>query len=157
MSGERKKMNIDEIRKDLSVLSFTVVLVQFVDILIVLFTPMKESFPSFTVYFVLFNIALVFFLWIIITDVQWRFAMLFVGGAMAMEYFAKLAGLKNPTEAKFIAGFGILMLAFSVVSFLKFRKSPYYYILRDEKGFMWLKMAVVAYAGLFVVANFLGI
>ena len=150
-------MNIDEIRKDLSVLSFAVVLIQFVDLLIVILTPMKESFPPFTVYFVLFNIALVFFLWIIVTDVQWRFAMLFVAGAMAMEYFAKLAGLKNPAEAKFIAAFGILMLIFSVVSFLKFRKSPYFYILGDDKGFMRLKMMVVAYAALFVVANFLGI
>ncbi len=150
-------MNIDDIRKDLSVLSFAVVVIQFVDLLIVIFTPMKESFPSFTAYFVLFNIALVFFFWIIVTDVQWRFAMLFVAGAMAMEYFAKLAGLKNPTEAKFIAAFGILMLVFSVVSLLRFRKAPYFYILGDEKGFMRLKMAVTAYAGLFVVANFLGI
>jgi hypothetical protein len=150
-------MNIDDIRKDLAVLSFTVMVIQLADLLIVLFTPMKESFPSFTVYFVLFNIALVFFLWLVVTDVQWRFAMLFVGGAMAMEYFAKLAGLKNPVEAKFIAAFGILMLVFTTVSLLRFRKAPYYYILKDEKGFMWLKIAVVSYAGLFVVANFLGI
>ena len=150
-------MNIDDIRKDLSVLSFAIVVIQFVDILIVLFTPMRQSFPSFTVYFVLFNIALVFFFWMIVTDVQWRFAMLFVGGAMAMEYFAKLAGMKNPTEAKFIAAFAILMLAFSTVSLLRFRKSPFYRVIQDEKGFMRLKMAVVAYAALFVVANFLGI
>jgi len=141
----------------MSILSFAVALIQFVDILLVLFTPMKKSFPSFTVYIVLLNIALVFFLWIIVTDVQWRFAMLFVGGAMAMEYFAKLAGINKPVEGKFIAAFGILLLVFTVVSLLRFRKSPFYRILQDEKGFMRLKILVGAYAGLFVVANFLGI
>lgn len=150
-------MNIDEYRKDLSVLSFIIMGIQLVDILILLFTPMKESFPSFTVYFVLFNIALSFFFWIIVTDVQWRFAMLFVGGAIAMEYFAKLAGMKNPTEAKFIAAFGILMLLFTCVSLLRFRKSPFFRVLKDEKGYRWLQMAVVSMAALFVVANFLGI
>lgn len=149
-------INIDDIRRDLCFLAFAVVLIQFVDLLLVILTPMKTGFPSFTVFFVLFNIALAFFLWIIVTDIHWRLGMLFVGCAMVIEYLARLAGLKNPLEAKLTAAFGILMLAFAVVSLLKFRKSPIYRILKDEKGFMRLKMAVVAYAGLFVVANFLG-
>ena len=150
-------MNIDDYRKDLSFLSFAILGIQFVDILIILVTPMKESLPPVGAYIVLFNIALIFFFWIIVTDVQWRFAMLFVGGAAAMEYFSKLAGLKNPVEAKFIAAFAILLLIFTLVSLLRFRKAPFYRVLHDEKGYRWLQIAVVSMAALFVLANFLGI
>jgi hypothetical protein len=83
--------------------------------------------------------------------------MLFVAGATAMEYFAKLAGLKNPTEAKFIAAFAILLLAFTLVSLRRFRKAPFYRVLYDEKGYRWLQIAVVSMAVLFIVGNFLGI
>ena len=154
---ERKEMNIDDYRKRLSYLSFAILGIELIDILIILFTPMKESLPSVGVYIVLFNVALVFFFWIIVTDVQWRFAMLFVGAATAMEYFSKLAGIKNPVEAKFIAALAVLLLVFTAVSLRRFRHAPYYRVLNDEKGYMWLKRAVASQAVLFVVANFLGI
>ena len=150
-------MNIDDYRKRLSYLSFAIFGIELIDILITLFTPMKESLPSVGAYIVLISVALSFFFWIIVTDVQWRFAMLFVAGATAMEYFSKLSGLKNPTEAKFIAAFAILLLLFTLVSLLRFRKAPYYRVLKDEKGYKWLQIAVGSQAVLFVVANFLGI
>ena len=137
-----------------------VAVVRLADFIILIFTLNSGSEISIFPLFPIADFLIAFLLWRNVRDLHWQFAILFIGGTHALEYFSRWASLDNLTEAKYLAWCTVITIIFTGISVYKFRKIHYvrfnYRDSRNERFYQRVKYLTITSVVVFIVSIILG-
>ncbi len=124
------------------------------DLLILIFR--LKAGTTFTVwpYVVIVDFVLFFLIWLSTYDLFWRLCTAFLGGATAMEYFARASSVDDMKGAYFLAGLALFIVLFGIYCAIRIGYAHYirtYY--SGEKGQKFISRLIIASVVLFIATN----
>jgi hypothetical protein len=133
--------------------ALAVVAIQVIDIVMLAKRLSAGTYLGFHPGFFVVEFAVVCLYYYLVMDRNWKFGMMFVVLSIVLEYFGRLAGLKSGPEGSYIAACGVLVLAFTLFSMLRFKRIQALRILLEEKGYAYIRAAFIVYVAAFVLSN----